>query len=366
MDTIKYLDDIKSIKYDYHKDIDFDWKTDFSRKLTEHKTETSIVEAACAAEFVSRAIFDERNIPDDLFKAYEASFGNSGLSLHDHYLKMLENGESSVQGFISNLKGKLFEIKLEPALESTFPKFDFSLSDNPTNMIWDLSGINTETGEQLLVQAKMGASTYASDVIERMNDNPDVLFALSDDLADKITSIDPSLADQIFVSEFESSTFTDATNTDLDTLAENLGIDIPDNVADILPYATEVVLAIRFLLDVINVNKDYKNIGASNKTKLYAFKLIMLMTRFGVSTICVGLCGLIGTAIPVPIAGSVAGAGAGAWFAGKVNKFLKPRFHEVSLWLLGLSADDLFYMRNKPQIDQIGIAMFETSKQVLC
>ncbi|MDD4309535.1 MAG: hypothetical protein PHO32_04080 [Candidatus Cloacimonetes bacterium] len=358
MESAKYIDELNAIDLNSP---DMDWKKDFTQKLTAHKVDGSLIEAVCAAEFMSRYIFDERNIPDDLFKAYHASFGNSGMTLHEHYLQMLENGDSSVSGFVSNLKGKLFEMRLEPMLEEKFTNFDFTISSNPINQVWDLAGVNTVTGEQLLVQAKMGASSYASDVLERMHDNPHVLYALSDDLAHKITSIDPTLADHIFTGGFDSESFTDVTNADLDTLAANMGIDIPDYVEDLLPYVTEIALVIRFLIDIVNVNNDYKNVGASDKTKLYAFKLIMLMTRFGVSAVCVPLGGIIGTTIPVPIAGSVAGAIAGAWFAGKVNKSQKPHFHEVSLWLLGLSSDDLFYMRNKKQIDLIGLSFRDTA-----
>lgn len=362
MESTKYIVELNAIDLNSP---DITWKKDFTQRMTAHKVDCSMIEAVCAAEFISRHIFDERNIPDDLFKAYHASFGNSGITLHEHYLQMLENGDSSVSGFVSNLKGKLFEMRLEPMLEEKFTNFDFTISNNPINQVWDLVGVNSVTGEQLLVQAKMGASSYASDVLERMHDNPHVLYALSDDLANKITSIDPSLADEIFAGGIDSQTFTNATYTDLETLAENMGIDIPDHVEDLLPHVAEIALAIRFLFDIINVNNDYKNVGSSDKTKLYAFKLIMLMTRFGVSTICIPLGGIIGAAIPVPIAGPVAGAIAGAWFAGKVNKSLKPHFHEVSLLLLGLSSDDLFYMRNKSQIDQIGLSMVNTSKGVL-
>lgn len=358
MESQKYLADLESLQYE---SLDDNWKEDFVRKVTEHRVEGSLIEATCAAEFISRYIFDERNVPDDLFRAYDAAFTNSQISLHEHFADMVQKGEGSVQGFVSNLKGKLFELKLEPKLEDTFPNFDFSISDNPVNQIWDLIGVNNDTGEQILVQAKMGASAYASDVIERMYDNPNVYFALSEDLADKIINVDPDLADQILDYGVNSSDFTEGTELGLDTLAGNMGIDIPDEVGEILPYVTELVLAIRFLFDIIKVNKDYKNVGASDKTKLYAFKLIMLMSRFGVSSVCVPLGGVIGTAIPVPVIGTIGGAVAGAWFASKVNKSLKPKFEELSLWLLGLDNDDLFYFRNKVQIDLLGESFLQAT-----
>ena len=358
MQSVSYIKELNKIKLDAkHKN----WKKDLNVKLQKQKAESVVVEATVATESILRTLFDERNVDDDLAKSFSAAFANSDMTLNEHYLSMVAKGPASVQGFVSSLKGKLFELKLEPALENKYPGFDFSVSDNPTTPIWDLIGENSETGEQLLVQAKMGASSYASDVLGRMKDAPDVKFALSDDLAAKLVSIDPAFEDQIITMGGDSETFTNDTNLNLDQLAQNLGIDIPDGIEDILPYVTEIVLSIRFLFDIIKVNKDYKGIHATDKTKLYAFKLIMLMSRFGVSSICIPLGGVIGSAIPIPIFGTISGVVAGAWFAGQVNKKLKPKFSELSLWLLGLNDDDLFYLRNKLIVDGIGKSMYDTA-----
>lgn len=361
MKSMQYFDKLNSIKCG---SIEKPWKQGFNKAINKHIVESSLIEAACAAEFSLRHIFNQRNIPDDLFKAYDASFSNSGSTIYEHYQQALENGDSSVQGFLSNLKGKLFEIKLEPKLEEAFPHFDFSMATDPTNQVWDLIGTNTHTGEHLSVQAKMGASSYTADVIDRMHENPHVLFALSSDLTDKIVSIDPSLSDHIFNSGIDSSHFTNSTDISLHTLAQNLGIDIPDGVGDLIPYTTEIVLAIRLLYDIIQVNRDYKHVHSSDKTKLYAFKLLMLMSRYGVSAICIPLGGLVGTAIPIPVLGTLGGAAAGWWLAKKITKYLEPHFQDVSLWLLGLDKNDVFYLKNKLKIDAIGLSYMKTAKKM--
>lgn len=45
--------------------------------------------------------------------------------------------------------------------------------------------------------------------------------------------------------------------------------------------------------------------------------------------------------ILVHVIDTIGGAGVGAWFASKVNKSLKSKFEELSLWLLGLDNDNL-------------------------
>ena len=66
------------------------------------------------------------------------------LELHEHYQQMAWNAEtSSVQGFVSNLKGKIAELEAEGLLEDRFSGYDFSIADNLNQPGWDLRGVNS-------------------------------------------------------------------------------------------------------------------------------------------------------------------------------------------------------------------------------
>ena len=81
------------------------------------------IEVAAGVEDSCSALFDARNVPDDLFEAYRlASPGVAAdHSLHERYLEMVERGPESVEGFISNLKGKLGELRVQEHLQQEFP-----------------------------------------------------------------------------------------------------------------------------------------------------------------------------------------------------------------------------------------------------
>ena len=89
--------------------------------------------------------------------------------------------ERSVTGFVSNLKGKVAEMRAEDLLEDRFPGYDFSVASDLDSPGWDLHGVAPE-GQDILVQVKMGGEGYVADVLERMRDDPAILFATSSEI----------------------------------------------------------------------------------------------------------------------------------------------------------------------------------------
>lgn len=364
MDSIFDIDKLKDVPTD-------DKYTDFSfsetiKAIESRKAADISIEAAFASEALLLQLFEARNIPDSLSEAYYASFKNSGMSLFEHYSSVLDKGESSVNGFVSNLKGKVFEVELTDKLENAYPDFDFSIAADPTNPIWDIKGINVHDGTEFLIQAKMGESQYASDVIERMQENPDILFALSNEMQDKIVSANPELADQFIDVDISNYEFSIDVNDNLNLLVENMGIDVPDSTGDMLPYVGEIVLGIRLILDLISVQRDFKAISATDKAKLSAVKCVVLLSRFGVSTVCTIIGSAAGAAAGsfAPGAGNITvgigGAIAGAVTALKLNKFFKPHIMEFALGLTGLDDSDMFYFHNKVRIDKLATSFAQT------
>lgn len=342
-----------------------------SQEMSQIHRDYFVIETAIGLESSFSSIFDERNIPDDLQQAYQLAFSDVSThkTLFERYSQILEKGPDSADSFVSTIKGKLFELRLPELLENQFPDYSFEIASNPTQPIWDIVA-NSSDGESILIQAKMGGANYASDVLERMQDNPDVLFATSSEIRDKILSSHPELINQFVDVDLSNFDFTSNVNHDLELLADNLGIDIPDDIGEIIPYLSEIILGIRLIKDLISVQRDFKSISATDKAKLSAVKSIVLFSRFGVSIVCTTVCSAGGAAAGSifpgagTLIGGISGAVAGAFMSSKLNKHLKPYYMDFALGITGLTENDIFYFRNKNTIDGIGYAFSEVSKNV--
>ncbi|MEG0855808.1 MAG: hypothetical protein RSG52_04920 [Terrisporobacter sp.] len=356
MESIKLLKEIKKIpkpkKYD---DKEF---CEMLNLLDSRKTTDCFIEAAFATEIGLREIFESRNVPDNIFNAYKDSFANSEISLFEHYEQMLERGDKAALGFINNLKGKVFECELEGKLENLYEGFDFNLADSPIQPIWDLKGIN-EFGEEIFVQAKLWGEGNASKLIELMNENPDILYAASNEIREKVLQNAPELANQFVDIDVNNYEFTEGVKENLELLIENMGINVPDDLGDILPYISEIVLGIRLIIDLIHVQRDLKNISAEDKAKLSALKVIILMSRYGVTLACTTICSAAGGSLGGGVGGIAGGVG-GAILAGKINKEIKPYMLDISLELVGLEKEDMFYFDNKKRIDNLAVSYINT------
>lgn len=334
-------------------------------RLKEMAVGDGLVYAAAFTEGALVEIYRQNNVDDSLFDAYSKSFTDSHNDLFSHYSEMVEKGDASLSGFIANLKGKLFEIKVVEHLESTFPDLDFQIASDPTNPIWDISFMNPDTGFEGFIQAKMGAADYATEVVDRMQASPDTYFALSQELSDAILDAHPELAGQIVYADVSNYEFTSNTEEQLELLSTNMGIDVPDAVEDLLPYIGEIVLGIRLLLDVVKVQREYGSLKAPDKARIAGVKAIILISRFGVTTICTTAGASLGSLIPIPFVGTLLGAGAGAYVASRINKYIKPHVVDIAYNIVGLTADDIFYFKNKTRIDDIAWSFRETSVRLL-
>ena len=391
-------------------------------------------------------------IPDDLFEAYGLAFPDiaDNYSLRDRYLEMVERGEGSVTGFISNIKGKLAELRIKEQLSQEFPDYFFEIAENPNQPVWDIFGTTIYDGTNVvLIQAKMGGEEYAGEVLTRMQENPTVLFAVSDEIQTAILADHPelasrfinrvnlsnaeltseieerleSLADQdqpvwtilatgpdgttvpiqakmggeeyagealtrmqedsdvLFTASSDIRTavlsehpdlsnqfvnldisnyeFPSEVEEDLDLLVENSGIDVPDKVSGFLPYVTEIVIGIRLLYDIVKTERDFEAVEIEDKTRINAMKALVLFQRFGISAVLITAGGAVGSIVPGfgNILGTITGAGLSAYLSGK----LRPHMLEIGMKLAGITADDLFYFRNKVAVDRIGDSLAHTA-----
>ena len=334
------------------------------RRIAEMDRDHWSIEASAGVEKTLLGIFEARNVPDDLQQAYGASFTDSNLGLYEHYREMLGRGDPSVMGFVSNLKGKVAEFRLIAALNERCPGYKFHIAENPTQHVWDIRGTDPEGVEDIYVQVKTGAASRAPEVADAMRMAPDnVVFAVSRDIYERVAEAHPELLGWTIDTGIRNLDFTSEIEDNLKVLSQNFGIDVPDRAGDILPYVREVVLGIRLLLDIVAVERDFRDLDLQDRRRVHALKALMLLSRFGVSSVLVQLGAAAGSLFPGP--GTVAGSIAGASTATLLNRRLKPRMLDVAMKIADVNEDDLFYFKNKSKIDAIGASLAATTTMSL-
>jgi hypothetical protein len=318
------------------------------------------IETSVGLEAALMGLFESRNVPDDIQEAYHLSFGRSDLSLYEHYEDVLGRGDAAVMRFVNNLKGKVAETRLIPDLEDHYPGYAFNIASNPNQPVWDVQGIGPEETEDIFIQVKMGGESYTSEVVEAMEDAPgNVYFAVSREIHTGIAATHPELVDRVIDIGESNLEFTQGIEENLEVLFQNLGIDVPDSLGDVLPIVGEVVLGIRLLLDVVSVERGFKQVTLPDRSRVHALKALMLMSRFGVSRVMMSIGAGIGATLPGP--GPVVGAIGGTATSMILNNRLKPHAMNIAMMLAGVDEDYIFYFKNKPAVDHIGASLAATS-----
>lgn len=161
----------------------------------------------------------------------------------------------------------------------------------------------------------------------------------------------------------------------IEELLESVGEYVPDLLEGI-PLVSELLLGVRLLSEIKNVNDDFKELSSDKKARINAVKVLVFCSKNSVnvvmgfigSTAGAAAGGAIGTVAPGPgniIGGAVGGTIGtigGLVSAKHINKFLLPHSTEISYKLLNLKKEDLFYYKNKNKIDLIGLNL-KTSKE---
>ena len=163
----------------------------------------------------------------------------------------------------------------------------------------------------------------------------------------------------------------EGTTDGLDTLSDHMGIDVPDGVVDIVPYAATIMAGARLIYSVIKSEKEFKAADRTTKNQIQVVQTLTLMSRMGITTVLAvaggtggggggsaimpGICTLVGG-----IGGSIAGAGMGMY----LNKHLQPHMLNLALNITGLPYDNLFYYKNKPRIDEAALTFRKRSREL--
>ena len=305
----------------------------------------------------------------------EMAFQNETRTVWQHYQGALENPENLDNSFMSPLKGSVAEIRAKEQLEQQgYTDLDFPRDAEgkiiSNNEGWDLHGINPE-GEYTQIQVKTGTSdTQYYDTLEAMRDS-DHPFALGSELHERILETTPELADQIVADIGSDYELVVGITDGLNTLSSNLGIDVPDGVVDIIPYAGAIIAGARLVYSVIKTEKEFKAVDRTTKNKIQVIQSLTLMSRIGVTTALATAGGMGGGAVGsiVPgvgnlvggIVGSLGGAGMGMY----LNRHLQPHMLNLALNITGMTNDDLFYYKNKVRIDNVALSYHERARALV-
>ncbi len=303
--------------------------------------------------------------------AYEMAYPEQAAehSLQEHALLLETQNEGSSAGLFNGLKGKMAELDAKEFLEERGFQ-DVEISPDPTQPVWDISAI-AENGEQVLIQVKTGAASYASDVVDAMEASPDVSFLVNTELYNWISEHRPDLLGQ--VDNFEAGSTAsfqqvEGVEDGLNTLSDNMGIDVPDGVTDLLPYVGAIVAGARLIYSVVSTERNFEDADRTTKNKIQVVQTLTLMSRMGVSAVLAitggqaggAAGGLIGSVVPGVgnaaggIGGGIGGSIAGAGMGILLNRRLQPQILDLALDITGLTNDDLFYYKNKQRVDDIG------------
>ena len=329
--------------------------------LRDSRPELLAAEYATATSIALWAIFDEVNVDDRINAAYQAQYPNQAAeySLHEKVQELTESGEEAYGGFISGIKGKMAEFNAAERLEQA-GYTDVTIAPSSNQPVFDITATAPD-GETVWWQVKTGQESYAVKVQAAMTENPDVNFAVSSEVEAAIAETNPEAAAELLDigPDYE---LVEGINDGLDTLTDNLGIDIPDSIGGMLPYAGAIVAGIRLLHSVVTTEMTFKEADRTTKNKIQVVQTLTLISRMGLTTVLSIAGGSGGAAMGsiIPGIGNALGGIAGTIVGGvsaiPLNKHLQPRILSLALDICGLEEDDLFYYKNKGRIDQLSLS----------
>jgi hypothetical protein len=322
------------------------------------RKESIAIEVGIATELGLRAAYGLLNVDDDLFQAYAAAYPslNESTSLYEKALEEVGSADpSEMSGLLSGVKGKLFEQNLETKLEQIYPGWEFNIAPNVNQSVWDLTGVAPD-GKVMFVQAKMGRETYANDVHERMLENPDVMFATSTEIQEKILEKSPELADQFIAVDLSNMEFSTDVADGVSQLVANAGLDVPDSFGDSLPFVGEVVAAFTLHKELVKVNFDYAQISDFDRRKVKALRAIHVAGKYAAFSGGAALGAAIGSAL-LPVVGTILGGIGGFAYMKWIKNDIVAELDRIGKDLLNINTDNLYYENRKSAINRLAMLM---------
>jgi len=342
--------------------------------LDDIKKDNKILDNIIATEYAIANILNERNISDDINEAYEkfATSISKKQSLHERYLHHLENGEindaginESVEGFFNSIKGKLGEIRLIEdnidELQNQFPNVhSFKMHPDPTHEAVDVYGYDESGNILVKIQAKIGDEKYEKIIVEELSKDSERYFAIADESVQNIENNYPEYADKIINNlKLSNVELKNEVSDGLETLQGNYGLDISDNILDVLEIVPEITLVYRIIKEVIDSKKQHNDLKKDQNTKLTVLRVSILLNKFGFVKLgaVIGAKGGSSFGLEWALLGGFGGAVGGKYTAKKIE----PKLLDIVLKIMDLDKDDLFYYKNKKSINDFAL---EFSKDI--
>ena len=239
---------------------------------------------------------------------------------------------------------------------------------DPTQPVWDISAVDPD-GQVILIQVKSVAEGSVSEIQGLIEANSNIHYYVSTEVYDKIAGRAPDLVDRM--ADIGSTDELEGTTEEgLDLLTDNMGIDVPDSIVEIVPFAGAILASARLIHSVIRTEREFQAVDRTARNKIQVVQTLTLMSRMGINTVLATVGGMGGTAVgsALPgignlvggIGGTIVGAGTGMY----LNQHLQPRMLDLALNITGLDHDDLFYYKNKVRIDEVAFSIRQTAGQL--
>ena len=117
---------------------------------------------------------------------------------------------------------------------------------------------------------------------------------------------------------------------------------------------------------MLKTERELTDVDLADRTRVHGIRTLALGSRFGINHVCMWAGGAAGTAagsmmpgignIGVGLVGILGGLGGGM----ALNRLLEPRIEEVATKLVGGDTDDMFYLMNRVEIDELGRSFAST------
>ena len=376
----------------------------------------SAAESATSVSIGMWAVFQSVNVDDGLretvTQAHEMAFKSGPRTVWEHWQDVRDLPRQELNNvFMSPLKGKMAELETNRMLEAN-GWTDMTLAPPSNHPFYDNIGINPD-GKVAVVQTKTGETYSNGDVqawmsderpglyeqvradvqkwtadpeimekhpelatiAERLSDGPDNFvsdryFALGSEIISNTTESGVDPAGRIVANIGSDFRLVEGIKDGLNTLTDNLGIDVPDGIVDIVPYAGAIIAGARLIHSVLQTEREFNAADRTTKNKIQVVQTLTLMSRMGVTTVLAAAGGMGGTAAgsAVPgvgnLIGGVAGSAVGGVTGMYLNRHLQPHMLNLALDITGLTNDDLFYYKNKPRIDEVAVSFQTTAREL--
>ena len=389
-----------------------DYTGDFIEEL---RNEAAIREAASELGNI-----DLGNVDDQLFDAFRETCSRVAESqtLFEFYQEKLAIGENSAYGVVSDLKGRIGEyFANDHLIENGYP--DLSPASLSNQDHWDSFSQESNTYFQTQVGYEDNLNILASKMekaiegIGEINPDAQVFFPVTSEAFEAMSEYRPDLAakmldivgtnteikghvetnlqtllenkgadisDESLAQIVENPDFLpiEGITDGLETLTGNLGIDVPDSLVEIIPFAPAIFASARLIAGAVKTEKEFKAADRTTKNKMQVVQTLALIGKFGPKTLMatiggkggVEIGGIVGTLAGsvVPgvgnavggtvgsVGGGILGIGTGMWIGRYLGERLEPHMLNLALNITGMTHDDLFYYKNKVRIDDLAMS----------